>query len=548
MAKDASATLKDLQQRRESLAVRAEIAELERHVRAAETANNLVESEWGSLVSRQEYLTDTPGWGVDSSLNGRRATRPEDRQDGKFAPIFETEYDLAVIRGIGRNLAATEVGRGVLESLTSFTIGAGFEYTAKPMAIGSDENLAAAVQSALEQCFERNGWWEGSSAGDSLETELFQRSIVDGESFAWVCGRDVLPDIVVVEPDHITEPADKHGLENYIDEYGLDWSFGCATEPNRIATRRGYFAKWNGSGSDWDYLRNGSVTHIRSNVPRGVKRGVSDYYEAFLTLERASKLLGNTMQGAAIQACIAYIRKAATGTTLVTMQGTRNTAADYQSMFNRPRGGSRQIYQEKFHPGKVIDASGFDFQYGPMGSPSGPVFVDVIAAALRIAGARWQMPEYMISGDASNANYSSTLVAGGPFAVSRQRQQRRFKGYFAEIAWKVLRHMAARGAFADYGVYSVAELKQRVTLDIQAPCVTISDRLQDEQLREIRKRNGVLSARTWAAQVDLDYDDELGNGAVDSSMPAAFPIASPVAESYQQRAKKAASILWEGYP
>ncbi|MCI0361723.1 MAG: hypothetical protein L0211_24830, partial [Planctomycetaceae bacterium] len=60
----ATVNLESLRQRHETLTLQAECHELERIVRGEELASRLVESEWGELVDRREYLFDTPGWGT----------------------------------------------------------------------------------------------------------------------------------------------------------------------------------------------------------------------------------------------------------------------------------------------------------------------------------------------------------------------------------------------------------------------------------------------------------------------------------------------------
>ena len=49
--------------------------------------------------------------------------------------------------------------------------------------------------------------------------------------------------------------------------------------------------------------------------------------------------------------------------------------------------------------------------------------VQIVQAGLRALGNRWDMPEYMISGDSSNANYASTLVSGAPFVTGIEWEQ-----------------------------------------------------------------------------------------------------------------------------
>lgn len=507
-----------LRAQHEALNLRAEIATLEKIVRGEEMTSRLVESEWGELVNRREYLTDTPGWGMADY----RATTPSDRVGGKCSPFFENEFDLANIRGIGRYLAgATEVAIGALESLVSFTIGTGLTYEVAPKNETSNkDSLVEAVQVAVDEILEANQW-----IGDQ-EAEAFLRSSRDGECLLWAQDRADVPHIRIIEPDYLTEPSQTRELEDYLGLEGLCWTFGIATDHGNVERRHGYFIQWNGSKCDWDFAPEREAVHIRLNVDRGVKRGISDFYAAYMTLERASKLLGNTLQGAAIQATIAYIREHAAGTTqgsVESFRASKSTSNYQQSLAN---GSSRTVYQERFKPGRVIDTAGSKYHAGPLGQSNAPIYVNVMQAALRIVGARWQMPEYMISGDASNANYSSTLVSGGPFDRATQRRQAFYRRKFAELVWKCLAHLVRRGRFLQFNIGTLTELKRQVQLKIDAPDVDVKDKEAEERVRDSQQRAGILSPRTRAQKSGLDYDIEIANGAK-ASTPAPFQLLDP---------------------
>src|SRR5690606_7510390 len=120
-------------------------------------------------------------------------------------------------------------------------------------------------------------------------------------------------------------------------------------------------------------------------------------------------VLRNTAEGAAIQASIAYVKEHSAGTSAAqatSLAGARLNTVNTQ----KPalRGGTSPITAKKFGPGTILDLSnGQKFVPGPMGSERAPNFLAIQQAVLRAVGSRWSMPEYMISGDASNANYAS---------------------------------------------------------------------------------------------------------------------------------------------
>lgn len=500
-----AATLESLREQHERLTMQAEIAALSRLVESESLAARVVESEWGDLVNRREYLYDTPGWGRGGY--DFHITSPDDRKRGKCSPFFENEQDLALIRGVGRYLAgSTEVGIGALESIVNYTIGSGFTYEAEPLdEEESESQLIGAVQLAIDEIMEVNGW-EGCQ-----EAESFKRYARDGEAILWVQDEGGQPIVRTVEPDYLVEPENTSRLEDYLGTGGYDWSFGVATLPGRHDRPYAYFVQWEGSTTDWDVAPASEVIHIKANVDRGVKRGISDYYGPWKTIERATKLLGNTLQGSAIQATIAYIREHADGTTKSAVESFRVSKADGSYTVPRSGGGTKQVYQETFRPGRVIDTVGTKYHAGPLGMPSHSLYIEVMQAAYRIVGARWGMPEYMISGDASNANYASTLVSGSPFVRATERRQAFLKSAYSRLLWIALGLLVRHGRFRQYGVATLTELKRRVQLKIEAPAVAIENKVDEELVRKIRAEAKVLSSRTWAGQVGLDYDVEKAN-------------------------------------
>ena len=107
----------------------------------------------------------------------------------------------------------------------------------------------------------------------------------------------------IAEPEQIVQPAagqqiaDHYGLE----DEPIDWCFGVATAAGDVEKVFGYHVVWNpGQWQDFSFIRPGMgdecMTFIKLNTDRNIKRGVSDYYPAFIWLERATES-GNTAAG-----------------------------------------------------------------------------------------------------------------------------------------------------------------------------------------------------------------------------------------------------------
>lgn len=525
--------VRSLELQAQAAELRAQVALLDQSVRMVDP----LQEGFGDYVDRREFLHDTPGF----QRSDLRISQASDRSRGSNYPHWQTETEHAEIRGIARFIADTdEVGIGALENLTNYIIGTGFTYRATPKE-GYEETakeLAAVCQKVIDQFIETNGW-----EGD-LERELFKRLRRDGEFFARVYAREGKIEVDELEPDFITEPANPRAIEDWLGVPAYDWSYGIPSDLNRPKQRHGFFCVYFGERQDWEFYHPQEVIHAKVNVDRVVKRGLSDFYAVYQDLERCAKVVGNTLQGAAIQAAIAFIIEHAPGVGGAQITGAANAAKE--TTYNRAKlgGGTESTRVERFLPGTVKRIpNGHKYHPGPMGTPQGSNFIDVAQAGLRLAGIRWTMPEYMISGDASNANYASTMVSESPFVKSAESQQAFVKRKFAKIFWAVLSLANRSGALQRFGV-SAAELTQLIEINITAPEIATRDEAAEDGRREIQKRNGVLSARTWAEQSDLDYDVEVQRGARTEATLGGFPAM----ESHRGRIERARQLLTEGYP
>ncbi len=482
---------------------------------------------WGDLVDPSQYLSDSS---LGDAFSVSRAVFPTarlgDRQQGRNLPIIQSEQDLMLIRGVSRLLCDTSPAAiGVLKNLTNFIVGTGFKYKAAATQLNTPENgytsqftinLLAAVQQTIDCFLEDNDW-----SGD-LDRELFIRSRRDGEAFL------ALYDVGggksqarILEPEQITEPRKPRDLEDWLGcDVPSDWTFGVHSKASDVQTVFGYFVQWTPSGADWDYLPADNVEHIKLNVDRNIKRGLGDFYAVRQELDSAQKLLANTAATGAIQAAIAYIVKHAPGITQAQVGTMMASQITGQVTRSTPNGGQQTINTQRYYPGTVLHSpSNREYELGPMSGQAGLVFIAIEQAVLRYAGVRWCMPEYMVSGDASNANYSSTMVAESPFVKNAEAEQQFYKRRFGRVIWRAIKIAYEAGLLKEYGfgpgLQSFELLRRLIELQIEVPDVSVRDDLKAEKIRQIQWQAGILSPTTWSMQVKLDRKQEIANGAAE---------------------------------
>ena len=163
--------------------------------------------------------------------------------------------------------------------------------------------------------------------------------------------------------------------------------------------------------------------------------------------------------------------------------------------------GGRTSHFQRYAPGTILDAvSGTDYEFPAAGIDAGR-YVTVLQAELRAIASRLVMPEFMLSSDASNANYASTMVAEGPAVKMFERLQHEMLGDDVELLWRVVRHAAASDRVS-------AEALTAVEIHGIPPRLAVRDRLKDAQADQILLRAGAMSSQTMAMRHGLDPEQE----------------------------------------
>lgn len=529
----ATADTADLHEQRTNAQLRLEIAQLQS---LAEAFN-----DW---VDPRQYLYDDPAFN-GFAFPGRQlyVTTLDDRKDGRFRPLYETEQELAMHRAAARNLALlTGIRTGALDTLANYILGRGFEFTAAPEIEEDDSaaQLARAVQDTIDRFLDDNDF------NGVIDRETHHRSREDGECLIAFDEEEIRQGRCLVEflePDQLCEPANSDDLLDWIDSEYPDsappgppcWKFGVLTPENKTWKPLGYHIVRDGRGADWDFYPAHRVEHIKRNVTRNAKRGVSDFVEIVEALRDESKLAGNMVKGGALQAAIAWILQGAPGTTQSQLQsvgGESRLNLNLPSPLG-PNATSTTRNASHYPPGSIIKAPhGQEYKAGPMGAERNAGFEVVGQYALRRIGTRWNMPENMISGDASNGNYSSLLVAEGPFVKAREADQQFFERHFLSLLWKVVRVHVESGRFQRFGIgpEQYDDLLKIVRIDCEAPTVASRDPKMAVDTDKVLHDLGVMSLQTIAARNGLDFEKEQKLGAKKAEPP---PQLAPFANAMQ---------------
>ena len=473
----------------------------------------ILEEAWGEEIDSRERLHDVPGFG------------------GASSSFVLSEQDLRDVRFAARVICqADATSCGILEKLTNYVIRTGFTYAAEAeKGVNAPVGLVKEIQKVIDECRDLNDF------DNDLDREIFATAHQDGDNpIALYCDSYGQTRIRTIDADQIQTPDTKA-------EPGHDWSYGVDSATRDVQSVHGYHVRW---PDGWDYIPAGRLEHIKLNVRRTIKRGLSDFYPTHGTLKDASKLLRNISRGAQIQAAIAFIREHPEGTGQAGIQNMVSGLAAQVQVVSQPNGAKTE-YRQVFNPGKILDVTGTKYHPGPMGQSNAPLYIEVLQALWRCAAQRWLMPEYMVSSDASNANFSSTLVAGDPFVIYCEQQQAYFGTRFLRIFWKALHNAYIAGRFYQFGV-SWSDILAIVDVKAVPPDVAIRDREKETSRRNVLYQQRVISLKQWRQEEGYEPDDMAAQvkeepapvSVAVGGLPGAFPSGSapagqPVPESFQ---------------
>lgn len=416
---------------------------------------------------------------------------------GDFYPFWRSWIEHARLRASSRLLhAMSPLASGAIANVGAYVIGEGMRSRAAPQRDDSPKPLLEAVQTWLDEWEQENDW-------SSLQIEAFDRHQVDGEYFLRLFPQDDGWTVTrLIEPMYVVEPPNE---PQEIAKYGI------LTDPEDLCDVRGFWVSEDGQGINGDRVSAALMRQHKANVRRSVKRGMPTLSYDMLDLYKiVGRLLENMGTGAAIQAAIAFVRQheIAPGTAVSDFVGG---LADYDQQ--RTIGNRRENVQ-RFDAGTVVDMDAGQ-KFVETGFASNVQnYTAAVQALLRAIAVKWGAPEWVVSADASNNSYSSSLTAESPFVKRCKQKQSEFVNTFRWAVLAALRHYCKvkRGIRAAGRLWMWEEVLHYVDIQVTPPTVETRNRMEEAQLNQTYIQLGVKSRQTAAQEQNLDFErEELNN-------------------------------------
>ena len=344
--------------------------------------------------------------------------------------------------------------------------------------------------------------------------EIVRRFFRDGEVFlrSFKLGEGLLS-YRFLNPLFIANPTDAQVNENTTQ--------GIETDPDDIEKVICYWYKGKKVPAK-------EIIHEKAFVDSDVKRGRSIFEVIAEELSMFKDWQRDRMKLNKIRALIGLVRKVNAGPTEAAniakaYETSRRLAPDGTSYHQTPEGVS------------IITANkGVDYEFKTPNLQAGDVAEDG-RGVLRSACAGVGQPEYVVTSDASNSNYASTMVAEAPFVREVMDWQDFFKTTFETIFEQVIEYAMDQGVIPRKteeeseeptidpitGVPMIDPLtgKPAVTITMKTvpvPCtckvvfpeIIHRDIKQETDALTIQLNNRTLSKHTYASRLDADYDSE----------------------------------------
>ena len=465
---------------------------------------------------------------------GRHSARPGSRRYGANPPFFWTEQQHWLIVDAARVVEAMcPTAQCILDVLCQFCIFNGFEYTVVPRKKAGEEPsegndaIVNAAQDLLDKWMQDNDWYQ-------WELELFRRSRRDGEAFViFDEGEDGEPvRLRSVEPEQVKEPQDARAMASRVGADGsYSWKFGILTPKDDTSKPEAYYvvSQYSDAQLRGEVYTADEVCHIKTeSVDRQTKRGISDFFCVANDLPGVKKLLRNLREGATVQAAIAWVREHPEGAMPAAMGSTgTHTTRTGQTMGSVHYDG----------PTMIDVSAGMKYTAGPLaGTGQSETLIQVLQAALRNIGARWQMPEGIVSGDASNANLASALVAEGPFTRALQTRQWFYRSQYKRLIERVLEKAAIDGLLSEG-----ENLLDKIEVSVEMPPVIARKEKEETERNAILSERGILGNRTWSARENLDRDAEQADMEADPIEPLSMELTGGYGEAEDSTSSENAS-------
>ena len=414
-----------------------------------ETAAQLLES---STPQRVEDDLDAAAWKL---LGGAASVADSERGTFRDKARHLTDFN--------------PYARNALTLYRNYVVGLGMKQEVRG-ADGTAAEVLHRVQSLWRQFLTVNEW----DTGHRKDWECCHRTWRDGECFLRLFRQPTWPPRVhFVDPEQIAaDPAT-----------GLPTD-GIATDAENVEVPTAYHLQHE---HRTEVVPADRMLHVKIGVDGNVKRGLTLLLPVLDALKRFQGWLDVELIHRKVSSSIVLVRKHQQN-----YPGAVTSFADSLRSNNTTSSPRKTTLQ----PGTIIDAQGFDLQFLSPNSHFADASLLGRMILLAIA-AGTGLPEFMLTSDASNANYASTLVAEGPAVRHFASWQAFFIGQWQKLFRLVMAEAVRLG-------YLTSLEADQVSLHLTPPSLAVRNRHVEALADAVYFDRGALSRQELARRDQAD--------------------------------------------
>lgn len=397
----------------------------------------------------------------------------EGREDDCWEPLggagrpFDAQAKADLRTRARRLVAENPHARNVLRLMEVYVVGADCRVSTLPChPVGHDETARTADR-LWRRFLQANG-------RHFSYREFARRTWRDGECFVRFFPRpDWPPAVRFLDPETVGPTAEHPDTQ------------GIVTEPEDVETPVAYLVTEPAGGRLLEMVPAAEVLHTKINADSNELRGTSLFAPLVAPLTQYEKWLETELAARKLQASVVLWRKVAGGT-----PGGWGSSADGDLALEPAR-------PERFVAGSILTTSqSTDLQF--LQPPSHMDEAATLGRMILLAAAAGAgLPEYMLTGDASNANYASTMVSEGPAVKLFQSEQRFFAAELSRLWRRVMGEAVRLGLLP-------GDFCGSVEPDWAFPTVVARDRPRERYADVRLVKAGVLSRSEVARRENVD--------------------------------------------
>jgi hypothetical protein len=374
--------------------------------------------------------------------------------------------------------------KSAISKMNSYVVSSGHKYTVVsrkvPASISRErvseklvDEIKLIIEMTQDNCYP-GGW-------HALQEESIVRLYREGEYFRRIFDTDDGIVIRFIEPQYIYPPV--------MDDIGRR-DLGLITRDGDVVDVVGYWLRKPQRNQEdlFERLEAEDVQHSKQGVDANDPRGIPVLWTTYCHSNRIKEVDHAMCELALAQSAYAVIRQYDSS---ISLENMRSIATHFHTV--KEEGGGRP------QPGQEVEAKGFEFQFPAMEVKAAD-FVEIIQQQQRHIAGILDMPEFLLSSDASSGNRASLVSAEGPFDRRVQREQSQLAVHDVDLLWRAVQR------FKRWSNAKLRSVRRVVRIEPKFPRPLSRDQHKESKMVQDLVSAGLKSPQQGIQELGGEYD------------------------------------------